>query len=465
MTKESQMRRVRDVRSASAQGSRSKVVALTGAGALLLAGCGGGDEQTAGDTLTIAVVDNGDLDTLQEMSEAFLAEHPDVEIEWVREGENELRETVTTDVGTGAGRFDVATVGTYEAQVWADQELLTPLTDMPEGFDASAFIPEVADALSHEGTLQAAPFYGESTFTMYRTDLLDEVGVEMSDRPTWDDVVAAATAIDEQTDTAGVCVRGKPGWGENTAVVTAMAHSYGARWYDPDWSPELDSDAWRQASETYLALAGMAPEGVADAGYTENLALFQDGECGIWVDATTAAHFVTDPDTSSVAKDVGFAFAPGTDAGRASNWLWAWALAIPASSEQPELAKEFITWATSEGYAELVAQEQGWAAVPAGNRTDLYENPDYTEAAPFADLALESIQTSQIAEPTTQPVPYIGMQYVDVPAFQSLGNAVGEQYSTAIEGELSLDEVLERSQWVADETIEQTRLLAEQDQD
>ena len=461
------MRGVRVTRTTPRRGARSRAVALTGAGALLLlTGCGGGDDESAsGDTLTIAVVDNGDLDTLQEMSDAFLAEHPEVEIEWVREGENELRETVTTDVGTGAGRFDVATVGTYEAQVWADQELLTPLTDMPEGFDAGAFIPEVADALTHEDTLQAAPFYGESTFTMYRTDLLDEVGVEMPERPTWDDVVAAATAIEEQTDTAGACVRGKPGWGENAAVVTAMAHSYGARWYDEEWSPELDSDAWRQASETYLALAGMAPEGVADAGYAENLALFQDGQCGIWVDATTAASFVTDGEASSVADDVDFAFAPGTEAGRASNWLWAWALAIPASSDQPELAKEFVTWATSSEYAQLVADEQGWAAVPAGNRTDLYENPDYTEAAPFADLALESIQTSDIGAPSSDPVPYVGMQYVDVPAFQSLGNAVGQQYSTAIEGDLSLDEVLERSQWVAGETIEQTRLLAEQDED
>ena len=459
------MRRVRFMQS----GSRGRAVAITGiVPLLLLAGCGGGgdDEADAGDTLTIAVVDNGDLDTLQELSDAFLAEHPGVEIEWVREGENELRETVSTDVGTSAGRFDVASIGTYEAQVWADiGGLLTPLEDMPEGFDEGAFIPEVADALSFEGTLQAAPFYGESTFTMYRTDLIEEVGVELPEQPTWDEVLAAATAIDEQTDTAGACVRGKPGWGENTAVVTAMAHSYGARWFDEEWTPQLDSDQWRAASETYLALAELAPDGVGEAGYTENLALFQEGECGIWVDATSAASFVTDPDSSSVADDVGFAFAPSADGGRASNWLWAWALAIPASSDNPDLAKEFITWATSAEYAALVADELGWAAVPPGNRTDLYENPDYSEAAPFAELALEAIQTSEIAAPTSDPVPYVGMQYVDVPAFQSLGNAVGQQYSTAIEGDLSLDEVLERSQWVAGETIEQTRLLAEQDED
>lgn len=441
---------------------RRRYAVASVAALLALAGCGADEEQQDGTTLTIAAVDNVDLDTLEELSGAFLEQHPGVQIEWVRESENELRETVSTDVGTGAGRFDVATVGTYEAQVWAGQGQLSPLEDMPAGFDAEAFVPEVRDALSHEGTLQAAPLYAESTVTMYRTDLLDEVGIELPEQPTWDDVLEAARAVDEQTDTAGACVRGKPGWGENTAVITAMAHSYGARWFDEEWVPELDSDAWRAASETYLALAELAPEGVAEAGYTENLARFQAGECGIWVDATTAASAVTDEDASSVAGDVGFARAPGTEQGRPSNWLWSWALAIPESSDDKELAREFVTWATSAEYAELVAQEKGWAAVPAGHRTDLYDNASYIDAAPFAELTLESIRSSQIQEPTTQPVPYTGMQYVDVPAFQSLGNAVGQQYSAAISGDLTLEQTLERSQWVADQTIEQTRLLADQ---
>ncbi|WP_298887265.1 sugar ABC transporter substrate-binding protein [uncultured Serinicoccus sp.] len=438
--------------------------ALVGALSLLaLAGCSA-EEDTGPDTLTIAVVDNGDLEVLQELSPAFLEEHPGVEIEWVRQGENELRETVSTDVGTGAGRFDVASVGTYEAQVWAGQELLTPLTDMPDGFDPEAFVPEVRDALSADGTMQAAPFYGESSVTMYRTDLLEEVGVEMPDEPTWEDVLAAATAVDEQTDAAGACIRGKAGWGENGAVLTAMAHSYGARWFDEDWRAQLDSEQWRSAAETYLALAALAPDGVAEAGYSENLALFQEGECGVWVDATSAASFVTDPEVSTVAEDVGFAMAPGTPEGRASNWLWSWALAIPASSDNSELAREFVTWATSSEYAGLVAEDRGWAAVPPGSRVDLYDNPDYLEAAePFAELTLESIRTSDIAEPSSEPVPYVGMQYVDVPAFQSLGNAVGQQLTQAITGDLDLDEALERSQWVADQTIEQTRLLADQE--
>ncbi|WP_130011625.1 ABC transporter substrate-binding protein [Serinicoccus sediminis] len=430
---------------------------------LVLAGCSG-EEDTGPDTLTVAVVDNGDFDVLQELSTAFLDEHPGIEIEWVRESENELRETVSTDVGTGAGRFDVASVGTYEAQVWAGEELLTPLTDMPEGFDPDAFVPEVREALSADGAVQAAPFYGESSMTMYRTDLLEEAGVELPDEPTWDDVVSAATAVEEQTGTAGACIRGKAGWGENGAVLTSMAHSYGARWFDEDWRAQLDSEQWRSAAETYLALAALAPDGVAEAGYAENLALFQEGECAIWVDATSAAGFVTDPDASSVAEDVGFARAPGTDEGRPSNWLWSWALAIPASSDNPELAREFVTWATSSEYAALVAQDRGWAAVPPGSRVDLYDNPDYLEAAePYAELTLEAIRSSDIAEPSTQPVPYVGMQYVDVPAFQSLGNAVGQQLTQAITGDLDLEEALERSQWVADQTIEQTRLLADQE--
>lgn len=437
------------------------VVAVPAIAVLALsAACSAGETpEESARKLTIATVDNGDLDRLRELSQAFLDEHPGVTLEWVRQGENEIRQTISTDVGTGGGRFDVVTVGTYEAEVWADRELLTPLTGMPVGFDVAAFIPAVREALSHEGELQAAPFYGESVFTMYRTDVFEEVGLEMPERPTWEFIIDAASQVSESTDVNGICLRGNPGWGENIAFLTAMAHSYGARWFDEDWVPQLDSDEWTRATEDYLTLAAHAPSDVATNGYRENLALFQEGECAIWVDATSAAAFVTDPAQSTVAEDVSFAYAPTHEAGTQTSWLWAWSLAIPESSENKELAKEFVAWATSAEYMQLVADEYGWANVPPGTRVDLYDNSEYREAAPFAQLVLDSIESADVTEPTTIPVPYVGIQYVAVPAFQSIGTAVGQQMTDAIMGEITMAEALENSQWVSDQVIEQTRML------
>ena len=92
-----------------------------------------------------------------------------------------------------------------------------------------------APASRYDGKLYAAPFYGESSFVMYRTDLMEKAGLKMPEKPTWDFIKQAA---DKMTDKAagvyGVCLRGKPGWGENIAFLTATANSFGARWFDDE---------------------------------------------------------------------------------------------------------------------------------------------------------------------------------------------------------------------------------------
>lgn len=444
--------------------SRLAMVALLAATLSVTASCGT-DEAPAGaaPSLTVAAVDNGDLDRLRDLSQTFLDEHPGVTIDWVRHGENELREVVSTDVGTGGGRFDVVTIGTYEAQIWAGQKLLTPLTGMPAGFDPQAFLPTVAKALSADSELQAAPFYGESAFTMYRTDLFQQAGVTMPERPTWQFLIDTGSQIAQATGVDGMCVRGKAGWGENMALVSAMAHSYGARWFDENWQPQLNSPEWAQATDDYLRAARLAPQGVADAGFQENLALFQQGKCAIWVDATSAGSFVVDPKQSTVATNVGFAPAPQSPAGRPMTWLWSWALAVPEKSDHKDLAKEFVAWATSTQYRDLVAARYGWGNVPPGTRADLYDNPQYRQAAPYADLVRRSIEAADVTQPTTAPVPYEGIQYVAIAPFQSIGTAVGQQLTNAIRGETSAQEALENSQWVADRVIDRTRRLEEQE--
>lgn len=440
-------------------------VVAAAAAVVSITACAQEAETDTTNTLTIAAVDNVDLQRLQELSNAFTAEHPGTTIDWVVQGENEIRQTISTDVGTQAGRFDVVTIGAYETEVWADRDLLMPLTEMPESFAAEDFVPSVAEALSHEGELLAAPFYAESMFTMYRTDVLDEAGVDMPDQPTWEDILAAATAVSDAGGTTPMCLRGQPGWGENVAPLTAMAHAYGARWYDEEWNATLDSPEWTQVFEDYVALGQLAPDGIEQNGFAENLELFQNGECAIWVDTTSAASSIFDPEVSTVSDDVAVTAAPTAASGRATSWLWSWALAIPASSDNESLAKEFVAWATSGEYAELAAEELGWLNVPPGSRTDLYANPEYLEAAPFAPLVIESIESADVTDPAASPVPYVGLQYVAVPAFQSTGTAVGQQLTDAINGTVPIGEAQENSQWVTDRVISQYRLLLEEGAD
>ncbi|MBF9034397.1 extracellular solute-binding protein [Rhodobacterales bacterium HKCCE2091] len=399
-------------------------------------------------TITIATVNNGDMIRMQGLTDAFTEAHPDIALEWVTLEENVLRQNVTTDIAQGGGQYDVITIGTYEVPIWGEREWLVPLTDMGDDFAADDLLPAIAGGLTVDGNLMASPFYGESSMVMYRTDLMDAAGLEMPDAPSWEFIREAAIAMtDRDNDIYGVCLRGKPGWGENMAFLTAMSNSFGARWFDEDWTPQFDTQEWADTLNFYLDLMNEAgPPGAANNGFNENLALFQQGQCGMWIDATVAASFVTNPDESEVADSVGFALAPDNGLGRRGNWLWAWSLAIPASSDAPEAAKTFIAWATGPGYLELVAENEGWANVPPGTRTSLYENPAYLEAAPFAEMTLASINEADPQNPTVDPVPYVGVQFVAIPEFQGIGTQVGQIFSSALAGQISAEEALEQAQ-------------------
>ncbi|MCA3445307.1 MAG: sugar ABC transporter substrate-binding protein [Rhodobacter sp.] len=401
------------------------------------------------ETITIATVNNGDMIRMQGLTSEFTAANPDITVEWVTLEENVLRQKVTTDIATKGGQFDIMTIGTYEVPIWGKQGWLVSLNDLPAEFDIDDLLPAIRGGLTVDGNLYAAPFYGESSMVMYRTDLMEKAGLTMPEAPTWADIKAAAAAMtDKENEVYGICLRGKAGWGENMAFLTAMSNSYGARWFDMDWKPQFDGAAWKATLTDYLEMMNnFGPPGASNNGFNENLALFQQGKCGMWIDATVAASFVTGAD-STVADKVGFALAPDNGLGRRSNWLWAWSLAIPAGTQKEASAKKFVEWATSKAYLELVASKEGWANVPPGTRTSLYENPEYAKI-PFAKMTLDSINSADPTNPTVDPVPYVGVQFVAIPEFQGLATAVGQQFSAALAGTTTLDDALKNSQDLA----------------
>ena len=406
------------------------------------------------ETLTIATVNNGDMIRMQGYTSEFTAA-TGIDVNWVTLEENVLRQRVTTDITTKGGQFDIMTIGMYETPIWGKNGWLVPLNDLSADYDVADILPAMADGLSYDGTLYAAPFYGESSMVMYRTDLMEKAGLEMPEAPTWDFIRQAAAAMtDRANDINGICLRGKAGWGEGGAFITAMSNSFGARWFDEEWKPTFDSEAWLNTLTFFKGMMDESgPAGYATNGFNENLSLFQQGKCGMWIDATVAASFVTNPNDSTVADKVGFALAPDTGLGKRSNWLWAWALAIPAGTQQEAEAKQFIEWATSKDYIELVAEAEGWANVPPGARTSLYENPEYLKV-PFAEMTLQSILSADPNNPTVDPVPYVGVQFAAIPEFAGIASQVSQEFSAAYAGQQTVEEALAKAQAIATEEME-----------
>ncbi|MDC9522874.1 sugar ABC transporter substrate-binding protein [Pseudoalteromonas sp. Angola-31] len=413
----------------------------------------------AKETITIATVNNGDMITMKELSNHFEKQNPDISLKWVTLEENILRQRVTTDVATKGGQYDVMTIGTYEVPIWGKQNWLTELDNLGENYDVDDLIPAIRSGLTIDNKLYAAPFYGESSMVMYRTDLMEKAGLEMPKAPTWSFIQKAAKAMTNKDEGVyGLCLRGKAGWGENVALITSMANSFGARWFDENWKPQFNTPEWKATLQYYVdVMKESGPAGSSANGFNENLALFQTGKCGIWIDATVAGAFVTNKKDSEVADKVGFALAPDNGLGKRGNWLWSWTLAIPSSSKKSDAAMKFISWATSKEYSQLVADNKGWAKVPPGTRASLYENEQYMNAAPFAQITLDSINSADPKNPTVKPVPYVGIQFVAIPEFQGIGTAVGQQFSAALTGQMTVEQALNTSQRLVERTMRKAR--------
>ncbi len=400
-------------------------------------------------TLTIATVNNGDMRVMQTLSKVFEQEHPDIHLDWIVLEEKILREKTTTDAATHGGQYDVVTIGPLEAPIWGRRGWLLPVDEkLSPQYDLDDLLKPIRDAASSGKHLYALPFYAESSLTYYRKDLFRKAGLTMPAQPTYHDIEHFAKVLNNpKEDVYGVCLRGKPGWGENMAYISTVVNTFGGRWFDEAWHPQLDSPQWRDAVAFYVnLLQRYGPPGSSSNGFSESLTLFENGRCGMWIDATVAAGALYDGKQSKVADTVGFAPAPVAVTPRGAQWLWFWGLAVPSSAKHPPAALQFIQWATSKKYIRLVAKTNGWTAVPPGTRRSTYTQPQYLASAPFAELTFHSIMAADPLHPTQQPVPYTGIQCVVIPSFPTIGNQVGQLIAAALVGSLSVDEALHRAQ-------------------
>jgi sorbitol/mannitol transport system substrate-binding protein len=415
--------------------------------------------------LTIATVNNPDMIVMESFTEVFEEAYPGITLNWVILPENELRNTVTTDVATGASTFDIITVGLFDTPIFAENGWLNSIDSLmatfPDSVQPDYNLEDVLEGirlgLSYEDELYALPFYGESSMLFYNKAIFEEVGLEMPEQPTWEEVREFACAIhDPDNGRYGIVLRGLPGWGEIFAPLTTVVNTYGGRWFDENWEPQLTSPEWNEAVSFYINLINDCGQpGATGTGFTEALTLMSQGQAAMWVDATVAAGFLSNPEESQVVDDLGFALAPVGPVAKGNHWLWSWNLAVPSTTQHPAEALQFITWATSVDYINLVGETNGWATIPPGTRISTYENQAYLDAAPFAQTTLELMLSADPTDSTRDPVPYIGVQFVGIPEFQGIGTDVSQVIAEALVGDITVEQALERGNEIAREAMEE----------
>ncbi len=423
-----------------------------------LGGCAGGAGAlgSSGDTVVIAIVSNSQMTDAESLAHYFKAEHPNINLKFVTLPENEARAKITASVATGGGEFDGVMISNYETPQWAKNGWLVdlePYIHRTPGYDQADFIPEIRKALSYKGDMYSVPFYGESSFLVYRKDMFAKAGLHMPAHPTWPQVARFAKKLDDpQRGISGICLRGLPGWGENLAPLDTVINTFGGRWFNMKWHAELNSPAVERAVSFYVDLVRKYGEpGAASSSFGQCATAYSQGQAAMWYDATSMVSTVESPTDSKVVGKSGYAAAPVLKT-RHSGWLYSWSLAIPKSAQHKQAAWKFMSWVTSKHYIKLVGQKLGWARVPPGSRLSTYKIPQYHKIAKaYAKPTLRALSHADSKHPTTRPVPYTGIQFLGIPEFQDLGTRVSQQISAAIAGQESVKAALAQSQLYAEE--------------
>ncbi len=183
------------------------------------AGWGGGGIGGGGpNSINVLMVNNPQMVDLQRLTADNFTKETGITVNYTVLPENDVRDKISQEFTSQAGQYDVASLSNFEIPIYAKAGWIAPMDDFiakdPE-FDQEDILAPMTTSLSSEGKIYGQPFYGESSFLMYRKDILKAKGVTMPDRPTWPQVAEIAAKVDQaEPGMAGICLRGQPGWGQ-----------------------------------------------------------------------------------------------------------------------------------------------------------------------------------------------------------------------------------------------------------
>ena len=441
---------------------RTRVRAVAFAAAALtvasgLSACGAGGGGGGKHTINVLMVNNPQMIELSKLTAANFTKQTGIKVKFKLDVEQDMRDTASTEFSQQSGTYDVATLSNFEIPSYAKAGWLDDMQSIANDktFDQGDVLPSMTTALSYGGKVYGEPFYGESSFLMYRKDIFTKDGLTMPATPTWQQVAALAAQVKAKNPgMAGICLRGLAGWGDNMAPLTTIVNTMGGEWFDSNWKAQVNTGGFKTAANFYVNLIKKDGEaGASQFSFPQCLAAVQGGKAAMWYDATSAAGSL-EGSTSPVKGKMGYVDAPHDQTAN-SGWLYTWAWAIEKASKHQADADKFVSWASSKAYEQLVANDTknatgGPTNIPAGKRASTYTNATYLKVAGnFATPTLNSIKNAPSAMPGVTKHQYPGIQFVGIPSFTDFGLKCAQEVSSAIAGSESTDAALNKCQGYA----------------
>ena len=339
---------------------------------------------------------------------------------------DEVQARATLDVQSGANAFDVIDYWYPTVEALASQGVIEDLTDYiaaTPAIDPADFLPSIYDVYTtYEGRRYGLPYDGDTHVLFYNTAIFERNG--LASPATWDDFLGAARAITEAEGGDGVYGCDLQGFQAPIIIGSSYANrlaGYGGAFLAEDGSPALNSEAALQAAQAMLDVAPHALPTPLETGFDQALPAFLSGQIAMMEFWTDLGVYAEGPDSQIQGQwDVVQMPYGGANTTHIAPLNAGFCFAVSTGSQNQELAREFVRFATSPDYHLKLLTTTGSGIDPT--RVSALNSEAYQEFAPKVQRAAAAALNGAFPWPTNPESPELMQALADELALMLQGN-------------------------------------------
>lgn len=374
-------------------------------------------------------------------------------IELIRIPASDFESKITTDLSSGTGAFDVVIEPFITMQSHAAAGFLIPLDDRINAdptIDIADFVPLLYDTMAKmDGQTYALPYKADAYIFFYRKDLLADpalqeafatqnAGMTLKVPDTAEELVATARFFSRKFNPNSPTEFGwnhmaESGGASPNWIWCSRLAALGGSYLTPEYQPNFDNDAGRQALEIAAQLNECCSPDVGSFGWDEANTAFLNGRVAMMEQWPGLSKLAETPEgfygKSAVVGKTGYAVPAGVNVNGQvvkSSILGGWVGAISSFAQDQDLAYETIKFLTSKEGEPL--------KIASGNdpcRNSTYAIPELSNANPLYPVLQECLANARITADVSAP-----------PVGSELQTVMGQQFNAAWIGDQPTDGLL-----------------------
>ena len=310
-------------------------------------GSSGGNAGSSDGAKITVILPEHEMDTvgLHKAKTEQFTEETGIEVELINKGWEAAADDILGDLASGGGSYDVIEFDNAWVAKFVQNEWVVPLNGYMSDDIKNGVLPGLLNKFSSGGNYYGIAWNNDTRFYMYNKKILDDAGIDVP--KTFDEVSAAARTLG---DYAYMDTYKQEQMGCNELLF--VIYSFGGELVDGSGNPVANTNVGAKEAYTWLAQAyqdkvfnpsslTVTYEEVADSFYTGSFPLFLQAWPGVYADANNA-------DVSKIVGDIAVAdFSVSKTGAEQAVLTLPEAMAIPATSQNPDAAWEYIQYMSS----------------------------------------------------------------------------------------------------------------------